>query len=246
MFKTVTIRLFPAGEQSPVDVGGVLVGQPSTEETVEAMNLFGKKVTYWLALPKGDANEWADAYVTLPEPFSGVYRTVGWPVAGIEENIPLRWNKKVRLEAIQALHAPHTVTVYNVREDPATFEQSVTVTILSGVNLEGGHGADAGEPGMRPTGSATLLIPLTIKGTDPNTGAERVYAGAREYAAAADRSGLWTLDPNSDFFVKGEVVDPSGSFQMMKSSRDDVYRVRSVKRKDAGPQELWCLEVEGA
>lgn len=246
MFKTITVRLLPAGQKSPVNVDGVLVGQPTTEESAEAMNLFGKKVAYWLAIPKGNTHDWTDAYVTLPEPFSGVYRTVGWPVAGIEENIPLRWNKKVRLEAIQALYAPHTVTVYNVREDPATFERSVTVTVLSGVNLEGGHGADAGEPGMQPTGKATLLIPLARKGVDPDTGAERVYAGAREYAAAADKSGLWTLDPNSDFFVKGEVVDASGSFQAMKSSRDDVYRVRSVKRKDAGPEELWHLEVEGA
>ena len=61
----------------------------------------GKKIAYTLAIPKGDENTWEDTFVTLPAPFGGTYRTIGSPTAGIEENIPLRWNKKVHLERFE-------------------------------------------------------------------------------------------------------------------------------------------------
>ena len=34
----------------------------------------------------------------LPEPFAGTYRTIGFATAGIEANIPLKWNRKVKVE----------------------------------------------------------------------------------------------------------------------------------------------------
>ena len=80
------------------EVNNVLVGQPTTDEVADTLNLHGKKLEYVLAIPKGDAHAWTDTEVILPEPFGGTYRTIGFPMAGIEENIPLSWNKKVRLE----------------------------------------------------------------------------------------------------------------------------------------------------
>ena len=88
----------PVWEKSWVPVDNVLVGRPTTEEVTDTMNLHGKTVDYVLAVPKGDAHTWEDAEVILPAPFGGTYRTVGYPTAGIEANIPLSWNKKVRLE----------------------------------------------------------------------------------------------------------------------------------------------------
>ena len=44
------------------------------------------------------SDDWTDTEVILPEPFAGRYRTIGYPTAGIEANIPLRWNKKVKVE----------------------------------------------------------------------------------------------------------------------------------------------------
>lgn len=90
----------PIITKTEIPVDNVLVGEPSTDEIQNALTLFGKTVAYTLAIPKGDTNIWEDTEVILPEPFAGTYRTVGFPTAGIEENIPLKWNKKVRLERI--------------------------------------------------------------------------------------------------------------------------------------------------
>ena len=79
-------------------VDDVLVGEPSSDDITNALTLHGAKVLYRLAIPKGDAHDWDGTKVILPEPFAGEYLTVGIPTAGIEENIPLRWNKKVLLE----------------------------------------------------------------------------------------------------------------------------------------------------
>ncbi len=88
----------PVYTETFVDVDNVLVGEPSTDEVTNTLNLYGKKVSYMLAIPKGDTHVWMDTEVILPAPFSGRFRTIGSPIAGIEANIPLSWNMKVRLE----------------------------------------------------------------------------------------------------------------------------------------------------
>ncbi len=88
----------PVYEETAVDVDNVLVGEPSTEDVTQALDLYGKHVQYLLAIPKGDEHDWTDKKVILPEPFAGTYRTIGFPTAGIEANIPLKWNKKVKVE----------------------------------------------------------------------------------------------------------------------------------------------------
>lgn len=86
----------PILSDTTIEVGNVLVGEPSTQEIVDTLNLTGKKLAYTLAIPKGDNNNWIDTEVE----FFGVrYRTIGAPTEGIEENIPLSWNKKVKVEA---------------------------------------------------------------------------------------------------------------------------------------------------
>lgn len=84
------------------DVANVLVGEPTTDDITNAITMYGKKVAYTLAIPKGDDHTWTDTYVSLPAPFEGIYHTIGYPTAGIEANIPLRWNKKVHLERIES------------------------------------------------------------------------------------------------------------------------------------------------
>ena len=84
------------------NVSDVLVGEPSTDDITNAITMYGKKVAYTLAIPKGDTHVWEDTTVTLPTPFEGTYHTIGYPTAGIEANIPLRWNKKVHLERIES------------------------------------------------------------------------------------------------------------------------------------------------
>lgn len=88
----------PIVTDQPIYVSDVLVGEPSTDEINNTFTMYGKRIAYTLAIPKGDTHTWVDTEVILPEPFGGRYKTIGYPTAGIEENIPLRWNKKVHLE----------------------------------------------------------------------------------------------------------------------------------------------------
>ena len=84
------------------NVSDVLVGEPSSNDVTNAITMYGKKIAYTLAIPKGDTHTWEDTFVSLPNPFGGIYHTIGYATAGIEENIPLRWNKKVHLERIES------------------------------------------------------------------------------------------------------------------------------------------------
>lgn len=91
----------PTYTETDITVNDVLVGEPTTTDIENNLTVYGKKTAYTLAIPKGDTNTWEDANVTLPEPFTGNYKVIGKPIAGIEENIPLRWNKKVHLEQLE-------------------------------------------------------------------------------------------------------------------------------------------------
>lgn len=104
MVKTqVGVDLFnqPAYETKYEDVADVLVGEPSSTDIENNITMYGKRTAYTLAIPKGDEHVWEDTEVILPAPFSATFRTIGRATAGIEENIPLRWNKKVHLEAVE-------------------------------------------------------------------------------------------------------------------------------------------------
>lgn len=88
----------PIYEEEIAEVSNVLVGEPSSDEIANNMSLYGKMTKYVLAIPKGDTHIWEDTEIILPEPFAGKYKTIGYPTAGIEANIPLSWNKKVMVE----------------------------------------------------------------------------------------------------------------------------------------------------
>ena len=105
--KGVTIILFertqvgtdafnrPVYDEGPVEVENVLVGEPSSQDITDTLNLSGKKLAYTLAIPKGDTHEWTNRTVEF---FDERFRTIGNPTEGIEDMIPLDWNKKVKVE----------------------------------------------------------------------------------------------------------------------------------------------------
>ena len=64
-------------------------------ELVNELQLYGKRLAYTLALPKGDAHDWYDVTVEF---FGQRFRTYGDMTEGIEAMIPLRWNRKVKVE----------------------------------------------------------------------------------------------------------------------------------------------------
>ena len=107
MLKGITITLYektmvgedefnrPIYEETPVKVENVLVAPASSTDIAESIDLYGKKAVYNMAIPKGDTHNWED---TVVEFFGERWKTFGFPVEGIEEMIPLYWNKTVKVE----------------------------------------------------------------------------------------------------------------------------------------------------
>ena len=85
----------PIYTETPVTVENVLVGEPTSDEVTDALNLYGKHVAYTLAIPKGDTNTWTGRTVEF---FGEKFKVIGHPTQGIDHLIPLAWNKKVRVE----------------------------------------------------------------------------------------------------------------------------------------------------
>jgi hypothetical protein len=85
----------PIYKEVEVVVDDVLVAPSSADDIVTATDLVGKKAVYTLAIPKGDTNVWENQRVKF---FGEYWNVFGFTLQGIEENIPLRWNKKVMVE----------------------------------------------------------------------------------------------------------------------------------------------------
>ena len=82
-------------EEKQVAVENVLVAPASSTDIAESMDLYGKKVVYNMAIPKSDKHNWED---TVVEFFGEKWRTFGFQVEGIEDMIPLYWNKTIKVE----------------------------------------------------------------------------------------------------------------------------------------------------
>lgn len=85
----------PIYEEELIDVDDVLVGQPTADDYNTTTSLYGKTLAFVLGIPKGDEHNWTDAEVVI---WGERYRTIGYPETGIQENIPLRWGKNVKVE----------------------------------------------------------------------------------------------------------------------------------------------------
>lgn len=87
----------PVYRETGEEVRNVLVGEPTTEEITDVLELTGKRLAYVLAVPKGDTHVWENRKVSF---WGQSFQVIGEPTQGIEENIPLSWNRKVRVERI--------------------------------------------------------------------------------------------------------------------------------------------------
>ena len=90
----------PIYAETPVTVENVLVGEPSTEDIATSTALYQKQIKYMLGIPKGDAHDWMDRKVSWTDSYgiTHVCMTFGFPITGIEANIPTKWHMKVRCE----------------------------------------------------------------------------------------------------------------------------------------------------
>ncbi|MBO5628862.1 MAG: hypothetical protein J5965_07260 [Aeriscardovia sp.] len=82
-------------EEVEEKVENVLVAPASSDDVISQLNLTGKKAVYSLGIPKGDTHNWVDRRVKF---FGKTWKTIGIPQEGIEELIPLDWNKKIEVE----------------------------------------------------------------------------------------------------------------------------------------------------
>lgn len=85
----------PVYTELPVAVENVLVCPVSAEDLVSEVQLHGKHAVYELCIPKGDSHDWEDKTVEF---FGQKWRTFGFPLKWIEENVPLDWNMKIKVE----------------------------------------------------------------------------------------------------------------------------------------------------
>lgn len=88
----------PIYSEAPEVVHNVLIGEPATEDIVNDLQLYGKRLAYTLALPKGDSHDWDNVTVEF---FGQKFRTYGAVTEGIEAMIPLKWNRKVKVERFE-------------------------------------------------------------------------------------------------------------------------------------------------
>ena len=87
-------------EEVPVSVDNVLVGEPSSDDIITSTTLYGKQIRYMLGIPKGDTHDWEDKRVEWTDRYGRTHKvhTFGFPITGIEENVPTPWHMKVRCE----------------------------------------------------------------------------------------------------------------------------------------------------
>lgn len=85
----------PVYTEIETTVENVIVGEPTADDITSAVNLYGKKATYVLGIPKGDNHNWEDTKVEF---FGHTWKTFGFLIKGIDDLVPLEWNGKIMVE----------------------------------------------------------------------------------------------------------------------------------------------------
>ena len=93
----------PVWAETGENVENVLVGQPDTDDVTASTDLYGKRIDYMLAIPKGDGHEWTDRRVEWTDAYGRTVRceTFGFPLTGVESLVPGPWHMKVRCQRIE-------------------------------------------------------------------------------------------------------------------------------------------------
>lgn len=91
----------PVYTETATSVYDVLIGEPTTDDITTSTELYGKTLVCMLGIPKGDTHDWTDKKVSWVDDYGETHylQTFGFPITGIEANIPTRWHKKVRCAA---------------------------------------------------------------------------------------------------------------------------------------------------
>lgn len=107
MFRGVTVTLYERTAngkdefnnkkytETPVAVKNVLIEPLNNDDVLTAVSLYGKKATCRLCIPKGDTHNWEDSKVVF---MGHEWHTFGFVSELIDDNVPLKWNKKIMVE----------------------------------------------------------------------------------------------------------------------------------------------------
>ncbi len=127
----------------PETVRNILIGEPSSQDMTEFTNENGL-ITYILAIPKGDNHVWVDRKISF---FGENFHTIGYPLKGIEENMPLAWNKKVKVQRL----------VTNA--DITLFERDTFVKhVFNDVHYSDQRSRKFAKDGMKSDGAASIHV----------------------------------------------------------------------------------------
>lgn len=89
----------PAGEiiykEEKKKVENILVAPASADDLINKQSLDGTKTIYTIAIPKGDKNHWEGQKVIF---FGKTWKVFTEAMEGMEDMIPLSWNKKYLVE----------------------------------------------------------------------------------------------------------------------------------------------------
>lgn len=83
--------------ETDATIDGVIVGEASTSDVESAIEVYGKKLSYTLGIPKGDTHNWEDANVTIR---GKLFHTIGIPLQITHGGMPTwwQWDKKIGVE----------------------------------------------------------------------------------------------------------------------------------------------------
>ena len=85
----------PIFNETPVSVANVVVAPASSDAVINELSLSGKKLVYYLMIPKGDTHTWTDCRVSF---FGADWRVFDYPEEWVDANVPGSWNRRVKVE----------------------------------------------------------------------------------------------------------------------------------------------------
>lgn len=87
----------PIYKETEITIDNVVVGQPSSDDVINEINLSGKRISYVLAIPADDTHDWENVTVGF---YGARWRTIGTPKQYMDgfmgANFP--WNKQISVE----------------------------------------------------------------------------------------------------------------------------------------------------
>ena len=85
----------PVYEEKSTLIDNVIVSPTSDDDKISELQLYGKTSVYTLCIPKGDEHDWRDVKVRF---FNETWKSFGNSIIYDEKNVPLDWNRKVKVE----------------------------------------------------------------------------------------------------------------------------------------------------